>query len=97
MIKVTGNQRFFTAWVKYINLCKRRQDLYEYMEEYGIGTFSHECVTSMARFYEEEGDPRNDELTPIIDYRRSNLIYITAEKNLKALLGSLNTLKDTEP
>ena len=41
-----------------MQLCKSKNDLYEIMQEHGIGTFQLIHIKEMAYFFESEGDPQ---------------------------------------
>jgi hypothetical protein len=71
------NREFCESWLTYIKLCKSKTDLFDCMNEHGVGTFFWKSIDFQARFFESEGDPQEDELNrPIMDLRRANKVYL---------------------
>lgn len=72
-----------------MQLCKSKNDLYEIMQEHGIGTFQLIHIKEMAYFFESEGDPQIKLERPVKDLRRADSIYRKAKDNLKRLTKEL--------
>jgi hypothetical protein len=70
-------------WSQYISMCRKKGDLFDLLQEKGIGQFQSSIVIEMANFYEKEGDV---DCTPLLDYRRANLRYQSSIKNIKTLI-----------
>ena len=87
---VKFSPEYTKAWSDYIQLCNKKTDLYEIMQEYGVATFDFDSIHELANFFESEGDPYLIEFEqPVIDLRRADSIYRTAKANFKKLLKVL--------
>lgn len=76
-------------------MCQKQQDLYDFAQEYGVGTFEASFMESTAKFYIDEGDYQ-ESLKPTIDYRKADEIYSQALLNFNELINTLQKLKGTE-
>jgi hypothetical protein len=73
-----GHNIYLKTWLSYINNCKNRTDLYEFMINRSIGIFDSECILTIANFFEFSGDYNPDlqySRVPILDYRYCDKIF----------------------
>jgi hypothetical protein len=82
---------YLQQWLKYIDQCQNRKDLYEFMMDRGIGNFDSKCVFKIADFFEFSGDhnPGMEFKVPIFDYRYANKVYLDGLSNLEKMVRAL--------
>ena len=78
-------------WIRYIEKCHKKLDLYDYMQDHGIGQLNAALVISQAQFFEFGGqaDPSEKGLFCIYDYRYVRKVYVTAQSTIQKVKTSL--------
>lgn len=67
-------------WIRYIENCQKKLDLYDYIQDHGIGQLNASLVIHEAKFLEFGGqaDPSGKRLFCIYDYRYARKVYVDA-------------------
>jgi hypothetical protein len=67
-------------------MCIKRGDLFDLLQDKGIGQLQSSIVIATANFYERGGDA---DTVPLLDYRRVNSIYQSSIKNINSVIHEL--------
>ena len=93
------SEQLCDIWILYIKDCSKKLDLYEYIQDNGIGLMNASMIIDFAQFLELGGqpDPSGNAQFCIFDYRYARKIYTDAQSTIKFIQSDLTNFSNTIP